>query len=150
MESTAISAASLVDDACIISGSERRALRMASRSLMWRGNREERREKFTAATASISAALGMEKPPKIVFGVNDDSDSSNSGVRGDRSGGLRIKIVGRLSVVTLLWCLATAAGKPEAMKWAVNAFRAAWPRSFARCDLSGPFVRNVQRLSSAA
>lgn len=152
MERTMHSVAELVDEAMLFKPEIVVAAKAMARSKPWRGTLDERKQKFTAAAKTLGDLIdGPEGTaagaPRLIFGVLDGSDSISSNV-GRRNN--RISLVGRLSVVTLFWTLAARAGMGgrDSMKFAINLFRVAFPHSFARCDLSGPFVRNNQRLSS--
>lgn len=144
MNSERVSVSHLVDESMTFDPATVNAARAFARAKPWRGTVDERKAKFKEAFAALASALGHAKPPRLVFGVLDGSDSVASNVSARRS----VRIIGRLSVVTMLWCLARVSRDPNPMRWAVNLFRVAFPKSFARCDLSGGYVRNPNRVSA--
>lgn len=144
MQAQGMSVGQLVDENASFDREVVRAAKSMARAKPWRGTLDERKAKFETAARELAEALGVENH-RVVFGVLDGGDSIGSQINQRH----RVLLTGRLSVVTLFFLLAarSATHGMHPMKFAVNLFRVAFPLSFARCDLSGAYVRNNQRQS---
>lgn len=118
------------------------AFREFVRSKPWRGDMEQRREKFETLNAALAAAYEIPVP-EIRF-ANLDSDSmSNGAYSGEHN---LIVMVGRLSVVTYFFCFAMARGmkRKTALKWAQGCFKRFFPLSFSRCRIEGDLILKAE------
>lgn len=122
-----------------------RALKALARSKPFAGTIEERQVKFVAFVDAMNAALDMNVG--IEFIAPEFENSFNSGI--DLNGpDPKIVMVGKLSVATLLYLFAGCMANDDPrmadhwgkMRWAANAFKRFFPRSFAGIDVSGPFL----------
>jgi hypothetical protein len=125
-----------------------RAANRFAKSKPFRGEYEERCDKFTATVALLNEACDMNVGVRFV-GAEDQSTSLNSFV--DWSGGEDkpvIVMVGKLSATTLLYlyagCMTPFDGRMGGhwgrMRWAANLMKRFFPRSFAGLDTSGIFL----------
>lgn len=114
------------------------AVRRFARSRPWRGSFSHRRQKFELLHADLCRVYG--KSTTLTLGEEDVRDSGESSYSPALD---RIKLRGRLSVVTYLHEFAHAIGRDErgACRWSSNLFRACFPRSFARCVADGHLLR---------
>jgi len=114
------------------------ALRKFARARPWRGNMEERLEKFQTLNRELSAAYGIE-PPRLLLLGNGDGDSTGSFYSPTN----RTIVLTALSVVTYLHELAHARGMDErgACRWSVSIYARLWPKSFSHCRHEGHVLR---------
>jgi hypothetical protein len=123
-------------DAVALSAEVVAAAKRFAASRPWRGTLEERKAKFRAAVADICRAAGV-RPPRVVFGTDQRADSGRSCFI---PAAHAIVLRGRLSVVTLLHEVGHVLLGPSeraVVAWSLAAFRAAFPRSFARLTFDG-------------
>jgi hypothetical protein len=118
------------------------AARRFAKARPWRGSIEERQAKFLAAHADLCRIYGLTTT--LRFGTIDESCSGLSSYCPSTN---EIVIRGRLSVTTLFHELAHALGRDErgAVRWSVNLFRVAFPRSFSRATADGHMLRAESR-----
>lgn len=137
----------LIDDALIIPEELTRAVKLLARSKPWRGDDAVRSEKFRAANKAIADALERAEPQLTIALDESACDSLGSRARAARElNPGEIRLIGRLSVVTFLWCWGLVLGhrSPAALALAVNLFKRCFPLSFAGCDMSGRVVRRAE------
>jgi|SRR6185369_12253881 len=105
------------------------------RSKPWRGTFEERYAKFQSAMAGLAAAYGLGTG--LVFEGPELAGRLGNGAYDPRKDVAHL--IGKLSVVTLLHCLARARGRSrrEAFEWSLSVFARMFPISFSRCRLDG-------------
>jgi hypothetical protein len=130
----------LIDPALRFNPEVLRAVRGLARAKPWRGDLAQRMEKFHDFAAALAAAAGFEKPALEFDGVDADTCSGASYYNAQTH---TVRLVGRLSVVTLLRLLGYAAGMSEmkSTKWTINIFNRCFPISFARCRFEGYMLR---------
>ena len=106
------------------------AVQAFKRSKPWRGNLEQRKEKFMHLNHDLAAVCGIPEP-ELVFGTIDGSHSGDSSYSPAHH---RITLRGRLSVVTMLheWGHARGMGERAACRWSINLFRRCFPRQYAK------------------
>jgi len=107
----------------------------------WRGTPEEKLAKFTDLHRGLARAYDLET--MLLRGDSDEFGASGASYFALRLN--KIVLKGRLSVVTYLFCFATACGlqRMAATAWARETFRHFFPRSWARCsDRDGLFVNS--------
>ena len=128
----------VLDDRMTFKPEALQAMRRFVQSHPWRGSTDERKQKFEALVADLSAAYCMQAPT-ITFGELDGSCSGRSHYIPAEN---RIVLVGRLSVVTLLHEFGHARGMGErsACRWSLNLFRRSCPRAFSRLIHIGHMV----------
>lgn len=112
------------------------AIREFRRSKAWQGTYEERLAKFTALSAALSVAYGLD-PVTIQFHGVENRDGSSDGLFEPETN--KIHLIGKLSVVTFLHCFARARGrtKDEAFAWSLSVFKRMFPVSYSRCHATG-------------
>lgn len=122
-----------------------RAIKAFARSKPFRGDVSERQDKFRAFVEAMNAALDMNVGLEFTF--PEVENSFHSGI--DRNGDApTIVMVGKLSVATILYLYAGCMVDDDPrmadhwgrMRWAANAFKRFFPRSFAGIDTTGMFL----------
>ena len=114
------------------------AVKAFRRSKAWRGTFEERLAKFHALNAGLCLAYGLGSG--MVFEGEENRNQMGDGCYDPRKD--VIHLVGKLSVVTFLHCVARARGmtRQEAFRWSLSVFARMFPVSFARCHSEGLFL----------
>lgn len=123
------------------------ALKDFARAKPWRGNRQEREEKFKSVIAALNQAVGMNVSCAFDSEIID-GPSVNSRIDFADPAAPTILFTGKLSVATLLYlyagCMApydeTMSSHWGRMRWAANVFKRFFPRSFAALDTSGAYL----------
>jgi len=123
------------------------AVKEFARSKPWRGDVEQRREKFTAVINSLNAAVGMNVSAEF-NDADTEGPSHRSTIDFANIDAPVIQFTGRLSVATLFYlyagCMApydeTMQSHWGRMRWAANMFKRFFPRSFAALDTSGAYL----------
>lgn len=106
----------------------------------WRGTVEERREKFRAFHAAMKGVYNL--PVELEFpSLNLDSEPSDASCYDARA--KKIRMVGRLSVITYLHLLAAARGFNYRGRfgWSLNLFKRMFPLSWSRLRFEGCIAR---------
>jgi hypothetical protein len=123
----------------VLDDAGKQAIKNFRDSKPWQGSFAERLEKFNTFYRELAAACAVEAPFEF---VGAETGIGNGGYDRDNN---RILLVGKLSVVTLLYCFAILHGleRGEALAWAKGLFRHYFPRSFRRCsDVNGVLRKN--------
>ena len=115
------------------------AVREFRRSKPWRGTFEERLEKFMKLTTGLGEAYGVQGL-ELIFQGEESLMTLGDGKYDPKTN--RIILVRKLSVVTLLHCMAAARGYTarERFAWSLSVFKKMFPVSFSRCHAVGIFL----------
>lgn len=116
----------------VLAPAGRQAIKSLRDAKPWRGTFGERKEKFETFAAEFADATGMT----VKFEFVGKERRTKPGNGGYDSTANRIVLIGKLSVITALFCFGSAGGlkRAEALKWARDLFAHFFPRSFARCQ----------------
>lgn len=109
----------------------------------WRGTVEERREKFKTLHAALREVYNL--PIELEFvGPNEDGAASDRSCYDPRR--QKIRMIGRLSVITYLHLIAAARGFTYRGRfgWSLNLFKRLFPRSFSRLRFEGCIARKSE------
>ncbi|HEY3325042.1 MAG TPA: hypothetical protein VGP72_31605 [Planctomycetota bacterium] len=115
------------------------AVKTFRRAKPWRGNVEERKEKFTALHTKLCAAYHLT----VALSFADDIDplAAEAASRFENDG-KTITLHRKLSVVTYLVAIGMARGfdYAQAWLWAVELYRQMFPISYARHSVQNGFI----------
>jgi len=136
-----MSIATLVNPGRTFKPAALRAVKDYALAKPWRGDNEQRQEKARTVLAGLAAAYDIV-PPLVEF--RDIPDGCiNGGAYVPETD--TILLGSSPSVLSTLYAFGLARyGTPRrAMGFAINAFRKAFPASFARLDLTGAYARRM-------
>jgi hypothetical protein len=111
------------------------AVRDFRRAKPWQGTFEERLAKFQSLLTGLNAAYGLGAG--LMFHGQENREQPGNGAYDSVKD--VVHLVGKLSVVTMLHCVARARGmtRQEAFRWSLSVFKKMFPVSFGRCHSDG-------------